>query len=271
KHVDIDELTRDIVTTFQDVTARKGLKLSYVAEGELRPAYLDPEKLERILTNLIRNAIKFTESGSITVRAGGSAENRWIEVRDTGIGIPSQHLANIFNRFQQVDSSSTRRYEGTGLGLTIVKESVELMQGSIRVQSEERRGTTFRVELPGNLDQLAPDAFIDRRLDPERRQPDEEFEGNNRRKNPRRESDLARITADDLALIEKHQVSSGAREGDVAEEPANRRADRILLVEDNVDLRDYISKMLFRFGHEVATAIDGLDGWEHAQTDLPDL
>ncbi|MGA2639913.1 MAG: HD domain-containing phosphohydrolase [Spirochaetia bacterium] len=271
KYVDIDELARDIVTTFQDVTARKGLKLSYVTEGELRPAYLDPEKLERILTNLIRNAIKFTESGSITVRAGGSAANRWIEVRDTGIGIPSQHLANIFNRFQQVDSSSTRRYEGTGLGLTIVKESVELMQGSISVQSEERRGTMFRVELPGNLDQLAPDAFIDRRTDPERRQPEEEFDGDDRRKNPRRESDLARITADDLALIEKHQISRGASEGDVAEKPANGCADRILLVEDNVDLRAYISKMLFRFGHEVATAIDGLDGWEHVQTDLPDL
>jgi len=271
RHLDIDELARDIVTTFQDVTERKGLKLRYVTEGELRPAYLDAEKLERILTNLIRNAIKFTESGSITVRAGASAGNRWIEVRDTGIGIPSQHLANIFNRFQQVDSSSTRRYEGTGLGLTIVKESVELMQGSIDVQSEERRGTTFRVELPGNLDQLAPDAFIDRRKDPQRRQLAEEFDGDDRRIKSRRTLDLARITADDLALIERDQISRGAAESHVAADAANGPTDRILLVEDNVDLRAYISKMLSRFGHEVGTAIDGLDGWEHVQTELPDL
>ena len=270
RHLDIDELARDIVTTFQDVTARKGLRLSYVVEGELPPAYLDPEKLERILTNLIRNSIKFTESGSITVRAGSSVGKRWIEVRDTGIGIPSQHLENIFNRFQQVDTSSTRRYEGTGLGLTIVKESVDLMQGSVDVQSEERRGTTIRVELPDNLDRLAPDAFIDRRSDPERRQPEEGFGGDDRRRRPRRESDLARITVDDLALIEKEQVR-GVSNGQADAHPENGHADCVLLVEDNVDLSAYISKMLSRFGHKVLTAIDGLDGWEHVQTDLPDL
>jgi response regulator RpfG family c-di-GMP phosphodiesterase/signal transduction histidine kinase len=269
RHLDLDELARDIVTTFQDVTERKGLKLRYVVEGELRPAYLDAEKLERILTNLIRNAIKFTESGSITVRVGATAVNRWLEVRDTGIGIPMQHLANIFNRFQQVDSSSTRKYEGTGLGLTIVKESVELMQGTINVQSEESRGTTFRIELPANLDQLAPDAFIDRRKDPQRRQPADEFDGERRK--ARRESDMAKITVDDLAFIEKETMERGAGEERVPARAGNGSTDRILLVEDNVDLRAYISKMLCRFGHQVATAIDGLDGWEHAQTDLPDL
>ena len=270
RYLDIDELARDIVTTFQDVTARKGLRLSYVVEGELLPAYLDPEKLERILTNLLRNSIKFTESGSITVRAGSSVGKRWIEVRDTGIGIPSQHLENIFNRFQQVDTSSTRRYEGTGLGLTIVKESVDLMQGSVDVQSEERRGTTIRVELPDNLDRLAPDAFIDRRSDPERRQPEESFGGDDRRRRPRRESDLARITVDDLALIEKEQIR-GVADGQADAHTENGHADSVLLVEDNGDLRAYISKMLSRFGHKVLTAIDGLDGWEHVQTDLPDL
>jgi response regulator RpfG family c-di-GMP phosphodiesterase/signal transduction histidine kinase len=271
KHLDIDEMARDIVTTFQDVTERKGLKLRYVAEGDLRPVYLDADKLERILTNLIRNAIKFTESGSITVRAGASNGSQWLEVRDTGIGIPSEHLPNIFNRFQQVDSSSTRKYEGTGLGLTIVKESVELMQGSITVHSEERRGTTFHVELPGNLEQLAPDAFIERRREPARRQPAEDFEGDDRRKQARRESDRARITVDDLALIEQDLMALRASENHGTETPARAHTDRIILVEDNVDLRAYISKMLARFGHEVATAIDGLDGWEHILADLPDL
>src|SRR5208337_4676366 len=248
KRLDISELTRDIVTTFQDVTARKGVKLRCVTEGELRPAYLDAEKLERILTNLMRNAIKFTESGSITVRAGASAGNRWIEVRDTVIGIPSQHLTNIFNRFQQVDSSSTRKYEGTGLGLTIVKESVELMQGTINVQSEEQRGTTFRIELPANLDQLAPDAFIDRRKDLQRRQPADEFDGDEKRRNARRESDMAKITVDDLAFIEKETIERGGKEERVSTGAGNGSSDHILLVEDNVDLRAYISKMLSRFG-----------------------
>ena len=103
KHLDLDELARDIVTTFQDVTERKGLKLRYVVEGELRPAYLDAEKLERILTNLIRNAIKFTESGSITVRVGATAMNRWLEVREPVSASP----CNILPTYSTGSSRST--------------------------------------------------------------------------------------------------------------------------------------------------------------------
>ena len=184
-NIDLDEVARDIVTTFQEVTERKGLQLRYVCESVPRIVYLDGEKLERILTNLIRNAIKFTESGSITVRVGASNGSLWFEVRDTGIGIAAQDLEKIFQRFQQVDSSSTRKYEGTGLGLTIVKDSVELMQGRISLVSEEGRGSTFRVELPANLEELAPDAFIDRRQR-ERRQPSiDAIEKERRRESPK--------------------------------------------------------------------------------------
>ena len=91
----------------------------------------------------------------------------------------------------------------------------------------------------------------------------------NRRRKARRESDMAKITVDDLAFIEKETIERGAGEERIPASAGNGSTDRILLVEDNVDLRAYISKMLCRFGHQVATAIDGLDGWEHAQTDLP--
>ena len=268
---DLDELVRDIVSTFQDVIERKGLKLHYVREGELKPAYLDSDRIERILTNLIRNSFKFTETGSITVRMGSEIGKLWIEVRDTGIGIPQNHLANIFKRFQQVDASSTRKYEGTGLGLTIVKESVDLMRGAVSVQSEEGRGTTFRVELPYNLEQLAPDAYIERRRVPERRFLAFDFDGSERRRNARRVSDVARISADDLALIERDQLNLREKELSAAEGAAVSTQDRVLLVEDNVDLRSYISRMLTRFGHEVTTAADGLDGWEYVQNHLPDI
>jgi response regulator RpfG family c-di-GMP phosphodiesterase/signal transduction histidine kinase len=268
---DLDELVRDIVSTFRDVIERKGLKLHYVREGELKPAYLDSDRIERILTNLIRNSFKFTETGSITVRMGSEIGKLWIEVRDTGIGIPQNHLANIFKRFQQVDASSTRKYEGTGLGLTIVKESVDLMRGAVTVQSEEGRGTTFRVELPYNLEQLAPDAYIERRRVPERRFLAFDFDGSERRRNARRVSDVARISADDLALIERDQLNLREKELSAAEGADVSTQDRVLLVEDNVDLRSYISRMLTRFGHEVTTAADGLDGWEYVQNHLPDI
>ena len=95
---------------------------------------------------------------------------------------------------------------------------------------------------------------------------------NDRRRKPRREADLAHISVDDMALIEKDQSSRGAKEEQDTSVPETSSPDhRILLVEDNVDLRAYIGKMLSRFGHRVMTAVDGLDGWEHVQTDLPDL
>jgi response regulator RpfG family c-di-GMP phosphodiesterase/signal transduction histidine kinase len=271
RYTDLDELARDIASTFQDVIERKGLKMHYVRDGEVPAIYLDNEKLERILSNLIRNAIKFTDSGTITLRIGAAAGKHWLEVRDTGIGIPAEHLPNIFKRFQQVDGSSTRRYEGTGLGLTIVKEAVELMRGTVSVQSEEGRGTTFRIEIPANLEQLVQDAFIERRRIPERRLLSFDFDGQDRRQQSRRVSDFAHISVDELALIDREHLNLRAKESSAAESVEGPAIDKVLLVEDNVDLRSYVSRMLTRFGHQVTTAADGLDGWEHVQNQLPDI
>jgi response regulator RpfG family c-di-GMP phosphodiesterase/signal transduction histidine kinase len=272
RYTDLDELVRDIAATFQDVIERKGLKLHYVRDGEVPLIYLDSDKVERILSNLIRNAIKFTETGSITLRLGAAVGKVWLEVRDTGIGIPRDHLPNLFKRFQQVDGSSTRRYEGTGLGLTIAKEAIELMRGTISAQSEEGRGSTFRIEIPSNLEQVVQDAFIERRRIPERRLLSSDFEGRERRVNARRISDVAKISVDDLALIEREQMNLRAKEATALPEAAQGPVrDRVLLVEDNVDLRSYISRTLTRFGHEVATAVDGLEGWVHVQNHMPDI
>jgi response regulator RpfG family c-di-GMP phosphodiesterase/signal transduction histidine kinase len=269
--VDLDETVRDIIAVFEDVTERKGIKLGYVRESSVPPLYLDIDKLERILMNLLRNAIKFTESGSITVRSGKKQKFITIEVEDTGIGIPRDHLPHIFKRFQQVDTSSTRRYEGTGLGLTIVKEAIDLMQGSIEVFSEEGKGTRFVIHLPDNLDKLVPDAFIERRMD-ERRKLSLTFRGEERRKSKRRKEDLAKVSVDDLALIEKELYPlEPADEGEEEQEPYGESIQKVLLVEDNADLRNYMSKMLKRFGHGVLTAEDGLDGWHRARNELPDI
>ncbi len=265
---DLDETVRDIIAVFEDVTERKGIKLGYVRESEIPILYLDVEKIERVLMNLLRNAIKFTEQGSITVRTARKNHTVTIEVEDTGIGIPKDHLPHIFKRFQQVDSSSTRRFEGTGLGLTLVKEAVDLMKGSIRVFSEEGKGTQFVVKMPDNLEEIVPDAFIERRVD-ERRRLSLAFGGEERRKNKRRKEDIAKVTVDDLALIEKELYPSAAEEQTATISAENE--DRVLLVEDNDDLRNYISKMLHRFGHGVLTAADGLDGWHQARNDPPDV
>jgi len=251
KQVDLDETASDIVSIFEDVAERKGLRLRYAREGEASIVYLDGDKVERILTNLVRNAIKFTETGSITVRVGSSEGKQWLEVRDTGIGIAAEHLPLIFKRFQQVDTSSTRKYEGTGLGLTIVKESVELMRGTIDVQSQEGLGTTFRVELPDNLEDLVTGASIDRRRIVERRREGYDFGGDERRRQPRRESDLAKVAS----LLRAHPnvwIDPSARMDELGRQPYSARdffvefQDRILFGSD-MPLSTEMYRCYFRF------------------------
>ncbi len=279
--VDLGELVQEIASVFEELTDRKGLKLSYVVEAGLREAYLDRDKIERILTNLLRNAIKFTESGSISILTRAQEGTLVLEVEDTGIGIPQEHLPHIFERFRQVDGSSTRRYEGTGIGLAIVKEAVELLQGRVEVTSEVRRGTRFKITLPMDLEQRAPDAFVERRSY-DRRQKERTYAGADRREGYRRGGDLARVSLEDLVFIERSQMgvdaesvalgADGASSSTFAPAPAETgMADRVLYVEDNADLRGYVGQMLARMGHEVQTAFDGMDGWEKAQGWLPDV
>jgi CheY-like chemotaxis protein len=109
----------------------------------------DPDRLRQVLLNLVGNAVKFTETGSISIRVRRESENAsglslHFEVRDTGIGIPANKCKVIFESFRQADGSTTRRYGGTGLGLTICSRLVELMSGTIWVESELGRGSRFQ-------------------------------------------------------------------------------------------------------------------------------
>jgi two-component system sensor histidine kinase/response regulator len=132
----------------------KGLELlSHLSPGIPPTLGGDPSRLRQILTNLIGNAVKFTETGEVMLRVEcGPADGRRVQVvftvSDTGIGIPVEKHASIFDPFTQADSSTTRRFGGTGLGLTISSRLVTLMGGTIRVESEHGRGTRFHVTLP---------------------------------------------------------------------------------------------------------------------------
>jgi PAS domain S-box-containing protein len=139
----------------------KGIGFHVEFEGPL-PEYLegDPTRVRQILINLVGNAIKFTEVGDVRLRVNlrdepAPARLRF-EVSDTGIGITPAERVKLFRPFGQADSSTTRRYGGTGLGLTISKRLTDLLDGTIEVESEPGRGTLFRVDLPaGNLDGVA--------------------------------------------------------------------------------------------------------------------
>ncbi|MFN3926850.1 MAG: ATP-binding protein [Pseudanabaenaceae cyanobacterium] len=149
----LDELIHHTCDSLQPLAAVKSL--NFTVENHLGKIsmYQDPLRLRQILTNLIANAIKFTDMGEVRVElnyAEGNQEYILISVHDTGIGIPAEHQQAIFEQFRQLDSSSTRRHGGTGLGLAITKQLVEMMGGKITVKSEVGRGSTFTVELPLN-------------------------------------------------------------------------------------------------------------------------
>ena len=143
-----------------DARARaKGLALRWEPDPNLPPGLVgDPGRLRQILLNLISNAIKFTEQGEVVVRARvlerkNDVVKLHFEVRDTGIGISDESRSKLFRKFSQVDSSIARRYGGTGLGLAVCKNLVDLMAGDIGVDSKPNCGSTFwfEVALPERL------------------------------------------------------------------------------------------------------------------------
>jgi PAS domain S-box-containing protein len=143
-----------LISSFTFQAREKRISLGYEIDEKLNKILLgDPVRLNQILINLISNAVKFTHSGSIRVRCSAEREQKgicWvrIEVIDTGVGIPQEKLSTIFESFSQADASVTRKYGGTGLGLTIVKQLVELQDGRITVSSVENEGSTFIVFIP---------------------------------------------------------------------------------------------------------------------------
>src|SRR5690606_36145761 len=150
----LKDLLPSLVSTFTYQAKEKKISIDYSIDEKLNHIVLsDPVRLNQILINLISNAVKFTHNGSINIKCSEAKEHRgmsWvnIEVTDTGVGIPPQKLNTIFESFSQADASVTRKYGGTGLGLTIVKQLVELQNGRIAVNSTEHQGSTFIVLLP---------------------------------------------------------------------------------------------------------------------------
>jgi signal transduction histidine kinase len=124
------------------------LRFVWEVEEALPVLYTDPGKLKIVLKNLLGNAIKFTPSGSITVAARRAQEGVEFRVTDTGMGIPQEALGLIFEPFHQIEHSTTRQFGGTGLGLYIVKRLLEVLDGTITVESEVGHGATFRVWMP---------------------------------------------------------------------------------------------------------------------------
>ncbi|MCA9692252.1 MAG: hypothetical protein KC636_21820 [Myxococcales bacterium] len=152
-------LVRDVVDGLRPEFARRGNHAELELPDDIGELWVDPRRLAQALYHVLGNATKFTQNGTITVRARaeerGGAPRIVIEVRDTGIGMTADELARVFLPFEQADGSSTRSYDGTGIGLSMSQRLCEIMGGAIEVESEPDRGSTFRLVLPACVPALA--------------------------------------------------------------------------------------------------------------------
>ncbi|HGO6073758.1 TPA: hybrid sensor histidine kinase/response regulator [Burkholderia cepacia] len=149
---DATELIKATAADVRQLAAQKGLELVVQISGDYGLSFSDPVRIRQIVTNLLTNAIKYTDEGTVTLRfnkrRASMIDQLTIEVQDTGIGIPPDKLRTIFQPFTQVDDTHTRRHEGVGMGLAIVHGLVDLLGGQIDARSEVGKGSTFTVRLP---------------------------------------------------------------------------------------------------------------------------
>jgi signal transduction histidine kinase/ligand-binding sensor domain-containing protein/DNA-binding response OmpR family regulator len=238
----IAQFVKGLAMEFESIAERKDISLKVLMEKEDVEAYFDKEKLEKIITNLMSNAFKFTPSGGrITVKLSETSTNQVeIIIRDSGIGIPQSELSKIFDRFYQVDGSHTREHEGTGIGLALTKELVELHKGNIFVDSVEGHWTEVKLNFPLGREHLT-DAEIIATADFEMRKVEnvDEF--------TKEDSEAGDLLNDNL--IDKTIV---------------------LVVEDNPDVREYIKDALKEYYH-VEEAANGEQGLRKAEKCIPDL
>ena len=146
--VDVAGTVQDVFTASQPAASAKGLALVAGVSPDATHVRVDPTAFRQILTNLVENAVRYTREGSVTVRTRKADGGVWVDVSDTGIGIASEHLPRIFERFYRVDAGRSRADGGTGLGLAIVRHLVDAHRGRIEATSTVGRGTTISVLFP---------------------------------------------------------------------------------------------------------------------------
>jgi signal transduction histidine kinase/ligand-binding sensor domain-containing protein/DNA-binding response OmpR family regulator len=276
----IVSFVKGVALSFESLSESKDITLKLLPEKEFIEMYFDKEKMMQILTNILSNAFKFTpEEGKITVSIAAShpelvsgystiveipdqvrndklKQSVVIKIRDTGIGITQEEIPKLFDRFYQVDSSHTREYEGTGIGLALTKELVELHHGSIKVESEKGSYTEFTLEFPLGREHLKDDEIIEEKTNVILN-PDEVGMKN------LSEDVFNRVNKSDSSL----SVNNRTPQNDIE---TNEEKTIILVVEDNYDMRQYIRESLDS-NYLIEEAVNGEQGVRKAEKIIPDL
>jgi signal transduction histidine kinase len=248
--LDLPAATAELAAMFQSAADRAGLRLVIDCPPAAEPAWVDHDMWEKIVANLVSNAFKFTFSGEIAVRVRREQSSFVLEVADTGVGIPAAELPRIFERFHRVAGAKARTHEGTGIGLSLVRELVQLHGGRIDVDSTEGRGSTFRVQIPVGAAHLPAETVSS-------------------------EADARRGSASIAYAMEARAWATPTAETSLddavpgAAAPDSERA-AVLVVDDNAELRGYIAGLLAPV-YEVEAVADGQAALEATRRRVPDI
>ncbi len=260
---DLSAFTAELASVFRSAIERAGLRYEVDCPALSAPVYVDREMWEKIVLNLLSNALKFTFDGGVTVTLGEKDGQAVLRVADTGTGIPQAELPQLFDRFHRVQNARARSNEGSGIGLALVRELVGLHRGTIAVESTEHEGTAFTVRLP--FTHPADDAV----------------------------GDGAAVAGRPLALVSAdpyvqeamrwlppadsqadHDPAGAATAGTLPGARATARTPsegpRVLLADDNADMREYLERLL-RPHYLVSTVTDGRAALDAARVRPPDL
>ena len=244
-------VVRRIIFSFKSIAEKKRISLNFNSEQECIILYIDEDKIDKILSNIISNALKFTPDGgcvnvSICLIPGAVR----IAVSDNGIGISKEHLSKIFDRFYQIDNSLSKEYEGTGIGLSLTKELVEIHKGRVIIESKEGKGSTFTILLPLGKEHLMDEEIVNKTIY-------EEIKNDENKKFP--------SSLDDSVLLSKLNDQKN-----YLESIENYNKPLLLIIEDNSDVRKYIIEILDEY-YRIIEAINGEEGLSKSFEQIPDL
>ncbi|MEP0769162.1 ATP-binding protein [Trichocoleus sp. ST-U1] len=253
---DLATYTAELASLFRSTVEQAGLQLTVDCPPLPEPIYVDRDMWEKIVLNLLSNAFKFTFEGEIAVVLRPVGDHVELMVRDTGTGIPAAELPKLFERFHRVEGARGRTFEGTGIGLSLVQELVDLQGGAIAVDSTLGRGSTFTVRLPMGTAHLPSDD-----IHASRAQASTAFGAI-----PYVEEALGWLPEENAAP--RLQTAENAQR--TSDAPISTATARILLVDDNADMRDYLHRLLSQF-YQVEMAKDGETALTAVYNRVPDL
>ena len=259
--VDLSAVTAELASVFRSAIERAGLEFTVDCPAMDEPVYIDRDMWEKIILNLLSNALKFTFDGSISVLVRREGDDAVVTIADTGIGVPADEIPRLFERFHRIESARSRSNEGSGIGLALVKELVGLHGSSITAQSAEGAGTRFTIRLPFGPKHLPADAVAS--------------DGGARAVSGGAEpylQEALRWIPDDVDPGAVHAAESELSPDNAVIQASDREtAARVLVADDNTDMREYLARLLGGAGYRVDTVIDGQQALEAVRADVPDL